>query len=55
MSVATVMNESSTGVRNPVEEIGDVVDEYPDTYFRRRRGLLSTAATTSTSTNTGST
>jgi predicted phosphoserine aminotransferase len=31
--VATVMNESSTGVRNPVEEIGDVVAEYPDTYF----------------------
>ncbi|MFC6785517.1 pyridoxal-phosphate-dependent aminotransferase family protein [Halobaculum halobium] len=31
--VATVMNESSTGVRNPIEEIGDVVDEYPDTYF----------------------
>jgi len=31
--VACVMNESSTGVRNPVEEIGDVVDSYPDTYF----------------------
>ncbi|WP_254808432.1 pyridoxal-phosphate-dependent aminotransferase family protein [Natronosalvus amylolyticus] len=31
--VACVMNESSTGVRNPVEEIGDVVAEYPDTYF----------------------
>jgi predicted phosphoserine aminotransferase len=31
--VACVMNESSTGVRNPVEEIGDVVSEYPDTYF----------------------
>ncbi|AXR80355.1 Serine-pyruvate aminotransferase/archaeal aspartate aminotransferase [Natrarchaeobaculum sulfurireducens] len=31
--VATVMNESSTGVRNPIEEIGDVVAEYPDTYF----------------------
>lgn len=31
--VATVMNESSTGVRNPIEEIGDVVSEYPDTYF----------------------
>jgi len=31
--VACVMNESSTGVRNPVEEIGDIVDEYPDTYF----------------------
>ena len=32
-AVATVMNESSTGVRNPIEEIGDVVAEYPDTYF----------------------
>ncbi len=31
--VATVMNESSTGVRNPIEEIGDVISEYPDTYF----------------------
>jgi len=31
--VACVMNESSTGVRNPIEEIGDVVAEYPDTYF----------------------
>jgi len=31
--VTCVMNESSTGVRNPVEEIGDVVAEYPDTYF----------------------
>jgi predicted phosphoserine aminotransferase len=31
--VAGVMNESSTGVRNPVEEIGDVIAEYPDTYF----------------------
>ena len=31
--VACVMNESSTGVRNPIEAIGDVVDEYPDTYF----------------------
>lgn len=31
--VACVMNESSTGVRNPIEEIGDVVSEYPDTYF----------------------
>ena len=31
--VATVMNESSTGVRNPVEEIGDVIADYPDTYF----------------------
>ncbi|RQG92776.1 alanine--glyoxylate aminotransferase family protein [Natrarchaeobius halalkaliphilus] len=32
-AVTCVMNESSTGVRNPVEEIGDVVAEYPDTYF----------------------
>ncbi|WP_435196220.1 pyridoxal-phosphate-dependent aminotransferase family protein [Natronomonas sp. EA1] len=31
--VGVVMNESSTGVRNPIEEIGDVVAEYPDTYF----------------------
>jgi predicted phosphoserine aminotransferase len=31
--VACVMNESSTGVRNPIEEIGDLVSEYPDTYF----------------------
>ncbi len=31
--VAVVKNESSTGVRNPIEEIGDVVDEYEDTYF----------------------
>jgi len=31
--VATVMNESSTGVRNPIEEIADVIAEYPDTYF----------------------
>jgi predicted phosphoserine aminotransferase len=31
--VATVMNESSTGVRNPIEAIGDVVAEFPDTYF----------------------
>ncbi|SDY83380.1 pyridoxal-phosphate-dependent aminotransferase family protein [Halopenitus persicus] len=32
-AVTCVMNESSTGVRNPVEEIGDVVAEYPDTLF----------------------
>jgi len=32
-AVGAVMNETSTGVRNPIEEIGDVVDEYPDTYF----------------------
>jgi len=31
--VACVKNESSTGIRNPIEEIGDVVDEYEDTYF----------------------
>ena len=31
--VAGVMNESSTGVRNPIEEMGDVIAEYPDTYF----------------------
>ncbi|WP_096389930.1 pyridoxal-phosphate-dependent aminotransferase family protein [Halopenitus persicus] len=32
-AVTCVMNESSTGVRNPVEEIGDVLAEYPDTLF----------------------
>ena len=32
-AVTVVMNETSTGVRNPIEEIGDVVSEYPDTYF----------------------
>jgi aspartate aminotransferase-like enzyme len=32
-AVGAVMNETSTGVRNPIEEIGDVVSEYPDTYF----------------------
>jgi aspartate aminotransferase-like enzyme len=32
-AVTCVMNESSTGVRNPIEEIADVVAEYPDTYF----------------------
>ncbi len=32
-AVAAVMNETSTGVRNPVEEIGDVVAEYPETFF----------------------
>ncbi len=32
-AVTCVMNESSTGVRNPVEEIGEVVAEYPDTRF----------------------
>jgi aspartate aminotransferase-like enzyme len=29
----TVMNETSTGVRNPIEEIGEVLQEFPDTYF----------------------
>jgi aspartate aminotransferase-like enzyme len=32
-AVTVVMNETSTGVRNPIEEIGDVVAEYPDTFF----------------------
>jgi len=32
-AVGVVMNETSTGVRNPVEEIGDVLGEYPDTCF----------------------
>lgn len=32
-AVTVVMNETSTGVRNPIEEIGDVVAAYPDTYF----------------------
>jgi aspartate aminotransferase-like enzyme len=32
-AVMTVMNETSTGVRNPVEAIGDVVAEFPDTLF----------------------
>ena len=32
-AVGAVMNETSTGVRNPIEAIGDVVAEYPDTYF----------------------
>ncbi|MFB6120517.1 MAG: alanine--glyoxylate aminotransferase family protein [Halobacteriaceae archaeon] len=31
--VTCVMNESSTGVRNPIEEIGDVVADFPDTLF----------------------
>ncbi len=31
--VTCVMNESSTGVRNPVEDIGDVVAEFPETLF----------------------
>jgi predicted phosphoserine aminotransferase len=32
-AVGVVMNETSTGVRNPIEEIGEVVSEYPDTCF----------------------
>jgi aspartate aminotransferase-like enzyme len=32
-AVGMVMNETSTGVRNPVEEIGALLGEYPDTYF----------------------
>ena len=31
--VTCVMNESSTGVRNPIEAIGDVVADFPDTLF----------------------
>ena len=32
-AVTCVMNETSTGVRNPIEAIGEVVAEYPETYF----------------------
>ena len=32
-AVGMVMNETSTGVRNPVEEIGDLLGDYPDTCF----------------------
>jgi predicted phosphoserine aminotransferase len=32
-AVGVVMNETSTGVRNPVEAIGDLLGDYPDTYF----------------------
>ena len=32
-AVGMVMNETSTGVRNPVEEIGDLLSDYPETYF----------------------
>lgn len=28
-----VMNETSTGVRNPIEEIGQVLEDFPDTFF----------------------
>jgi aspartate aminotransferase-like enzyme len=31
-AVGMVMNETSTGVRNPVEAVGDLLGEYPDTY-----------------------
>jgi predicted phosphoserine aminotransferase len=32
-AVGMVMNETSTGVRNPVEAIGDLLGDYPDTCF----------------------
>ena len=32
-AVGMVMNETSTGVRNPVEAVGDLLGEYPDTCF----------------------
>ena len=32
-AVGMVMNETSTGVRNPVEAVGDLLGEYPETYF----------------------
>ena len=32
-AVGMVMNETSTGVRNPVEAVGDLLGEYPDTSF----------------------
>ena len=32
-AVGAVMNETSTGVRNPIEEIGDLLGDYPDTCF----------------------
>jgi len=32
-AVTCVMNETSTGVRNPIEEIGEVVADYPNTFF----------------------
>lgn len=28
-----VMNETSTGIRNPIEEIGEVMKDFPDTFF----------------------
>ena len=32
-AVMVVMNETSTGVRNPIEELGDLLATYPDTHF----------------------
>ncbi len=32
-AVGMVMNETSTGVRNPVEQVGDLLGDYPETYF----------------------
>ena len=32
-AVGMVMNETSTGVRNPVEAVGDLLGDYPETYF----------------------
>ncbi len=32
-AVGAVLNETSTGVRNPIEEIGDILGDYPETYF----------------------
>jgi predicted phosphoserine aminotransferase len=32
-AVACVMNETSTGVRNPIEEYAEVLKDYPDTLF----------------------
>lgn len=30
-AVTYIMNETSTGIRNPVEEVGDLLKDYPDT------------------------
>ena len=32
-AVTVVMNETSTGVRNPIEEIGEVLADYPDVHY----------------------
>jgi aspartate aminotransferase-like enzyme len=32
-AVGMVMNETSTGVRNPIEEVGDLLGDHPETYF----------------------